>query len=79
MKPTKTNNQTSLWDYCRSRVELDRELVNGFGPYKVPAEGTIERYFDCVNYDECLSFASGKNWSTFSCRGCRKVVNCKIK
>ena len=79
MKPTKTNNQVSLWDYCRSFIEGVREKDNQVGPYKLNSDSLVERYFDCKNYDQCLSFASGKNWISFSCRGCRKTASCKVK
>ena len=73
MKPTKTNHQASLWDFCRESIENGINTANKIGPYKEKNEGEVSRYFDCVNYDQCLGHAARKNWQSFICSGCRKV------
>ncbi len=30
----------------------------------------LHRFFDCVNYDECLDLAVRKKWPNFSCQEC---------
>ena len=73
MKPTKTNHQVSLWDFCRDALEKNISFSNKLGPYKEQQEGQVSRYFDCVNYDQCLGHAARNNWQSFICAGCRKV------
>ena len=73
MKPTKTNHQVGLWDFCRNSIESGIDEGNELGPYKSENDCVISRHLDCINYDQCLGYAAKKNWHTFVCYGCRKV------
>ncbi len=70
-----TIKQMSLWDFFRELEEASRVQTNGLGPFEAGKEEDIWRYFSCNNYDACLTKASNHLWNSFSCAGCRKVVD----
>jgi len=70
----KTSEQRGLWEFVGKIVanKIDRE--NEIGPFEIlDSDAEIPRHMDCANYDQCLSFAADRRWSSFSCSGCRKT------
>lgn len=67
------NQQMSLWDFYHEMEENRRVANNALGPFTAGKDEDISRYFDCNNYDACLTKASNELWQSFSCHGCRKL------
>ena len=75
----KATEQRVLWEYYRARDSRLTDIRNKMGPYrKLSADDEIARYFDCSNYDTCLSHAANTRWATFTCEGCRKTQGLKV-
>ena len=75
----KAAEQETIWDHYRKHREREIEKANNLGPFSFGIRSTVYRYFDCPNYDACLSYAAFKMWNNFTCLGCRRTKGLKIK
>jgi hypothetical protein len=73
------NEQASLWDVVRQAREHKIQKRNHIGPFKFVVADTTHRFFDCANYNCCLSHAAKHLWKNFTCYGCLKTAGKRIK
>lgn len=75
----KAMEQVSLWDRARSDLEAKLQKGNRIGPFRHSPKLMTYRYFDCRNYNQCLSHAAKNLWKYFTCEGCLHTDGKRIK
>ena len=75
----KATEQVSLWDHVRYLNEAQLQKENCIGPFKHDPEKLTHRYFNCRNYNKCLSHAAANLWDYFTCYGCIHTNGKRIK